>query len=239
MHPRPPRHRREARPGPGAANGNADGNGHANENGNSNGHAGGGGSGNAPRRPPGPSTGPALIVVGVAALVLILGGIGAALTSSGNARPPAVHSLPTAAGATIKATPGRAALGPIVRTGEPPDDILNVVALPEGTTTKAGSATDNGVGLYDHSLSFTVGVSEQRVIDFFRAELRALKWQVISQGPPPHGAAGYEIVGQHPSSDGYEWEIGVTIAPTTFGSGARTAVETTPFTLRLFAVTGD
>jgi hypothetical protein len=180
-----------------------------------------------------------LIVVGIAALVLIVGGIGAALTSSGNARPPSVHSLPTAAGATITAVPGRSALGPIISGGEPPDDILNVVALPKGTTVKGGSATDNGVGLYDRSLTLTAPVTEQRVIDFFRAELRALKWQVISQGPPPHGAAGYEIVGQHPSSDGYEWEVGVTIAPTTFGTGARAAIETTAFTLRLFAVTGD
>jgi hypothetical protein len=103
---------------------------------------------------------------------------------------------------------------------------------------KAGSATDNGIGLYDHSLTFAAGVSEQRVIDFFGAELKAFKWEVVSQGPPPHGAAGYRIVGQHPSSDGYEWEIGVTVAPTTFGSGSG-ASDTTSFTVRLFAVTDD
>jgi len=178
-------------------------------------------------------------VVGIAALVLLAGGIGAALTSSGNARPASPRSLPTAAGATIRATPGRGALRPVIVAGEPPDDILNVVPLPEGTTVKTGSATDTGVGIYDRSLSFAVPVSEQRVIDFFRAELRALKWELLSQGPPPHGAPGYQIVGQHASSDGYEWEIGVIVDPTTFGTGSHASAESTPFTLRMFAVTGD
>ena len=55
----------------------------------------------------------------------------------------------------------------------------------------------------------------------------------------PHGTPGYRIVGQHPSSDGYEWEIGLTVAPTTFGSGAGQPLDTTSFTVRLFAVTDD
>ncbi|HEY5250212.1 MAG TPA: hypothetical protein VIJ09_01025 [Acidimicrobiales bacterium] len=191
-----------------------------------------------PRRPPGPSTRPALIPVGIAALVLLIGGIGAALTTSGSARQSPSHRFPTVRAAGIKAVPGRGALGPIVTAGQPPSDILNVVPLPAGAQVKNGSKVNNTIGLYDHSLSFTIPVSEQKVITFYRAELRALKWQLVSQGPPPHGVVGYQIVGQHPSSDGYEWEVGVTITPTTFGAGTGTA-ETTPFTLRLFAVTDD
>jgi hypothetical protein len=176
--------------------------------------------------------------VGIAALVLLIGGIGAALTTSGSARQSPSHRFPTVRAAGIKAVPGRGALGPIVTAGQPPSDILNVVPLPAGAQVKNGSKVNNTIGLYDHSLSFTIPVSEQKVITFYRAELRALKWQLVSQGPPPHGVVGYQIVGQHPSSDGYEWEVGVTITPTTFGAGTGTA-ETTPFTLRLFAVTDD
>jgi hypothetical protein len=177
--------------------------------------------------------------VGIAALVLIAGGISAALTDSGSAQPAAAHSMPTARGATITAVPGRRKLTSIISGGQPPSDILNVVPLPRGTNVTVGSAVDNTLGLYDHSLSFTVSAPEQRVIDFYRAELKLLKWQLVSQGPPTGGAAGYRIVGQHPSSDGYEWEIGMTVAPTTFGSGAQSAVQTTSFTLRLFAVSDD
>ncbi|HXQ62215.1 MAG TPA: hypothetical protein VN796_07770 [Acidimicrobiales bacterium] len=189
-----------------------------------------------PRRPPGPSTRPAFIVLGVAVVVLLFGFIGALVTGGGSTPTAPVTSLPTAKGAGITAVPGRHALSPIVIEGQPPDDILAAVALPKGAAAKPGSGTNNGIGLYDHSLSFTVGASEQRVIGFFRAELPALKWQIVSQGPAPKGTPGYRIVGQHPSSDGYEWEIGVTVAPTTFGTGSA-AAESTSFALRLFAVT--
>jgi hypothetical protein len=74
------------------------------------------------------------------------------------------------------------------------------------------------------------------VIDFYRAELPAEGWKVISQGPP-HDAPGFEFLGQMSGSDGYSWEIGVTVSPTEFPTGlASTATGVTPFTLRLFAV---
>jgi hypothetical protein len=190
------------------------------------------------RRPPGPSTRPAFIVLGVALVVLLFGFIGA-LVTGGGAKPAApLTSLPTARGAGITAVAGRRALAPITKGGQPPGDILDAVALPLGAVVTPASATNNGIGLYDHSLSFTTGVSEQRVIAFFRAELPALKWQIVSQGPAPKPTPGYRIVGQHPSGDGYEWEIGVTVAPTTFGTGPG-APETTSFSLRLFAVTDN
>jgi hypothetical protein len=211
-------------------------------NGNGNGNGNGRGAagydvGPPVGRPPGPKVRLAMIPVGIAALVLIAGGISSAVQSSGSDAPPVSRSVPTVKGAGVKAVPGRRALRPIVSGGQPPEDILNVIPLPEGSRVKGGSATNNGIGLYDHSLSFKVGVSEQKVITFFRAELKALKWQQVTEGPPPHGAPGYQIVSQHPSSDGYEWELGVTISPTTFATGS--TAQTTPFTMRVFAVTDD
>jgi hypothetical protein len=191
------------------------------------------------RRGAGPSTRPALIVVGIAAFVLLIGGIGAAFTSSGSAQPTPARSIPTAKGAGMTAVPGRPDLKTLMIGGQPPGDIVNLVPVPEGSVVTVGSATNNGIGLYDHSLSFTLPVSEQKVITFFGVELKALKWQIVSTGPAPKGTPGYRIVGQHPSSDGYEWEIGVTVAPTTFGTGAGQALDTTSYTLRLFAVTDD
>ena len=192
-----------------------------------------------PRRRAGPSTKPALIVLAVAVVVLLLGFIGALATGSGSKPDTPLASLPTAKGAGITATPGRHALSPIVTAGQPASDILNAVALPKGSAVKTGSATNNGIGLYDHSLSFAISVSEQQVISFYRAELPALKWQIVSQGPAPKGTAGYRIVGQHPSSDGYEWEIGVTVSPTTFVGGSGSSKQSTAFTVRLFAVTDN
>ena len=51
-----------------------------------------------------------------------------------------------------------------------------------------GSAIDRGVELYDRSLRFEVPRSEQDVITFFRAELPALHWRRLSQGPTGTGA---------------------------------------------------
>jgi hypothetical protein len=214
----------------------------AGETGNGNGN--GNGRGNVPDnegpplgRPPGPRVRLAMIPVGIAALVLIAGGISSAVQSSGSDQPAPSSSIPTVKGAGVKAVPGRKALGPIISGGQPPQNILNAIPLPEGATVKTGSATDNGIGLYDHTLSFTVGVSEQKVISFFRAELKALKWQQVTEGPASHGAAGYQIVSQHPGSDGNEWEIGVTVSPTTFATGS--TAQTTPFSMRVFAVSDD
>ncbi|HVC70579.1 MAG TPA: hypothetical protein VNC61_10040 [Acidimicrobiales bacterium] len=206
--------------------------------GNGHGSSASGPAASLPGRPHGPSTRPALIVLAVAVGVLLVGFIGALATGGGSKPTAPLTSLPTAKGAGITAIPGRRALSPIVVGGQPADDILDAVALPKGATVTPGSATNKGIGLYDHSLSFVIAGSEQRVIDFFRAELPALRWRIVSQGPPPKATPGYRIVGQHPSSDGYEWEIGVTVAPTTFASGAGSR-ETTSFVVRLFAVTDN
>ena len=191
------------------------------------------------RRPPGPSAKPALIPIGIAALVLIGGGIGAVLTTSSGAPPATKAGFPTAAGAGLHAVSAATALRPIVTGGEPPADVTGAVALPGDAAAVAGSAVNQTTGLYDHSLSFTAPVSEEQLISFYRAELRAEKWQIESQGPPPHGAAGYRLVAEHPGSDGYEWQLGVTVSPTTFGSGPTAASDTTSFTLRLFAASDD
>jgi hypothetical protein len=185
-----------------------------------------------PPRPPGPSTRPAMVVIAIAAVVLLVGGIGAALTSSGGSTNPRPGKLHTASGATITAVADGGAFRPIESAGQPPADVLDAIVLPEGASVRSKSATDNGVGLFDRSLSFQIGVTQSRVIDFFRAELEAFRWQLVSQGPASNDP-GYRIVGQHPSSDGYEWEIGVTVEPSTFG---RTSL-VTAFTIRLFVVT--
>ncbi len=100
------------------------------------------------------------------------------------------------------------------------------------------SAIDRGVELYDRSLRFEVPASEQDVITFFRAQLPALHWRRLSQGPTGTGATQYLILEQHPASDGHEWDLGVTVSPTVFGGVAARAPSagTTSFTLRLYSV---
>lgn len=170
---------------------------------------------------------------------MIVGTVASGLAGGGKPVP-ASSSVPTAKGSPLRAVTGRTELSAIISDGLPPSDIVAAIALPSGATAVSGSALSNGIGYYDHSLGFTLRASEQDVIEFFRDELPALSWHVLSQGPPS-GGAGYQIIAEHPGSDGYEWELGTTVDTETFPatSGGVSSAGTTPFTLRLFEVTDD
>jgi len=192
-----------------------------------------------PRRPPGPSTRPALVVVGIALLVTILGTVASGLVGQPGPAP-SQPKVSTAKGSPLKAVSSQRALSSITSGGLPPSDVLEAIALPSGYVVSRGSQTNEGVGLYDRSLGFSVTTSEQKVIEFFRAQLPADLWNVLSKGESGSNGA-YRIVAQHPSSDGYEWELGVTIGPETFrsGSAGSSNVGSTPFSLRLFEESDD
>jgi hypothetical protein len=202
------------------------------------------------RRPPGPSTKPALIVLGLILLIFLLGLVLELLSGSQSRPTAAPTSIATARGAVLQAVPARPLLKAITVVGQPPDDLLNALAVPRGATPVPGSAVDRGVELYDRTLRFEVPASEQDVISFFRAQLPAQHWRRLSQGPAAK-VPGYQILEQHPASDGHEWEIGVTVSPTAFStaptpsgrtpsgptpSGPTPSADTTSFTLRLFSV---
>jgi hypothetical protein len=204
-----------------------------------NGHGRGSGarvSGPRSGRPAGPSTKPALIVLGLMAFLFVLGVV-LEILSGHQSRPlPAPTSIATAPGAVLHAVPARPLLKAIVIPGQPPDDLLNALAVPQAAAPVASSAVDRGVELYDRSLRFEVPATQHDVIAFFRAELPALHWRQLSQGPAGKVPGGYQILDRHPASDGHEWEVGVTVDPTFFPSGASGGRGVTDFTLRLFSV---
>jgi hypothetical protein len=192
------------------------------------------------RRPPGPSTKPALVVLGIILALFLLGLVLETVSGTQSRPTPTPTSIATAGGAGLQAVPARPLLGAIVTPGEPPDDLLDALAVPAGSSAVAGSSIDRSVELYDHSLRFALDATDAKVITFFRAELRALHWKRLSDGPTSGG--DYQILEQHPASDGHEWELGVTVAPTVFaspssgGAGSVPPTGTTAFTFRLFAV---
>jgi len=207
----------------------------------SNGHGPGSGGGDvgplplARRRLPGPSTKPALVVLGLAVALFGLG-VGLELASGTQSRPTASpSSIATARGAVLHAVPSRPLLKTIVVAGQPPDDLLDALAVPQGSAPVPSSAIDQGVEAYDRSLRFEVPSTQQNVITFFRAQLPSQHWKLLNQGP---ASGGYRLLEQHPASDGLEWELGVTVEPTVFGSAAGVGSPTsgtTAFTFRLFA----
>jgi hypothetical protein len=192
-------------------------------------------------RPPGPTARPAAVVLAVIVVVFLAGFVADLLSSGGHrsstSRSPSSPARPVA-GSGLTAEPAAQVLSPIVTPGDPPSDILGALVVPAGTKDVPRSAAQRGLGLYDASVAVEAPAAETAVLQFLRVELAAGRWSVTSAGPAPGGT--YRIIAQHPGSDGYEWELGATVSPTTFTSSVPgmsvPASGVTPFTLRLFAI---
>ena len=170
----------------------------------------------AGRRPPGPTAKPAAVVFGIILAIFLVGFVADAITSSHTSTPtPAGRPVVVAGTGGLVAESGGAVLDPIVSSSGPPTDILDATLLPRGSQAVPGSASNHALGLYDSTLTVQIPAAEQATITFFKAELAAGKWHVVSSGTD---GAGYRFIAQHPSSDGYEWELGVTLSATAFRS---------------------
>lgn len=189
-----------------------------------------------------PSLRPALLVLGLAAFILVLFGVGSALTA-GSGTPTHAGATPQTvpagrtkvAGTTLEAVPAKGELAPLVHGGTPPADVVDALPLPAGSTRVAAAPT-RGITLFSASERFTVPATQAAVVAFYRSELAAVHWKIVSVGPARGTANATEVLAQRAGSDGWYWEVGAVVSPTTFppGSTASAPTGTTPFTLRLF-----
>lgn len=178
---------------------------------------------------PGPGLRPAMLVAGIAVVLMIVFGVGAAVSNIGPTSPPPDH--PTAvSGTPLRAVPAAPALQAIEQGGEPPADIVDTVTLPAGSIV--GASAHNPANGFDAQVRFSVVASQAAVISFYRSELHRFGWHVSGSSPATGVRGGIEILGVKAGSDGWYWEIGAVVSPTTF-AGTK---NTTPFLLRLFQV---
>lgn len=170
-----------------------------------------------------------MVVAGIAVVLMLVFGVGAAVTSNGPTSPP--PSGPTAvAGTSLRAVPAAPALRSIEQGGEPPADIVDAVTVPAGSVD--GPGTRNSTNGFDAQLRFSVVGTQAAVISFYDTEMHRLGWHVSGPSPAEGVKGGVEVLGQKAGSDGWYWEMGAVVSPTTF-AGAR---DDTPFVLRLFQV---
>lgn len=181
------------------------------------------------RRTPGPSLRPALVVVGVALLLVLAFGIGAALTRN---RTPKAPEAGAVKGTGLVGQPATLALRPIEIPGTPPADVLDALALPKGAD-KVSVTKWSGSTQYSGKMSFRAGASQAALVHFFRAELHARGWSIVDVGPARGEHDAMEVLAQRASTDGWYWEAGVVVFPTTFGHGAA-AADVTQFTLEVY-----
>jgi len=175
---------------------------------------------------------PALIVGALAVVILVSFSVGAALTKT--ASPSAkVPKGPTAVpGSSLRAVSATGGLSVIETGGQPPVNVLDAITLPVGAVR--GSFTNPGEGsTFDHEVTFSVDASDGAVLGFYRAEFKHLGWRTVTSGAATH-QPGEQIVGQLAGDDGFYWQLGVIVSPSTFANGGTTNV--TRFTLRVLQV---
>ena len=164
-----------------------------------------------PLRPPTPggiSMRPAMIVLGLAVLILVVFVSIGVLSSQSPAPVRSGTAANTVAGSPLRAEPATAALAPIVSPGQPPTNIINAVSVPVGAVRMSHQDNAAGSGQYDSQVVLRSGDSQGALLDFYAADMRLQGWQVFDRGPAANDPGAVEILGKLAGSDGYYWEMG-------------------------------
>jgi hypothetical protein len=199
-------------------------------------------------RPPKRLTGigPAMTVLALAVVILLVFAIAAVVTNGGN--PTATPSRPDTPvkvpGTSLLAIPGANALKAIEQSGLPPANIVRAVSVPEGAVVVSSQSNSAGSGQYDEQVQLSVHASQLDVFNFFAAQMPAWHWSVFSKGPAQNQPGTIEVLGKQAGEDGWFWEMGAVVSPTTFGttglgSTQESTGESTQFTVRLFQVSDE
>jgi hypothetical protein len=174
-----------------------------------------------------------MIVLGLAVLILGLFAVLGIVTTHPNA-PVHTSSAPRAVpGSPLLAVPGAHALSVIVKGGEPPSDIVNAVSVPAGSVRIAQRNNSGSADQFDSQVVLRSDASQGALLTFFASAMKQQGWQIFDRGPAANDPGATEVLGKLAGSDGWYWEMGAVIAPTTFGPGAPPAGQTN-VTIRLF-----
>ncbi len=183
---------------------------------------------------------PAMVVLALAVVILaiffVLG------VTSSPAPKPAHHTVSTAAvpGSALRSEPAASLLSPVVQAGAPPANVLDAVLLPNGVTRIAHRHNNGGVSQYDAQVTFRSDATQADLITFFAAAMKLQGWQILDRGPAAHHPDTIEVLGKLAGTDGYYWEMGAIVPPTTFAAGGAGAGASgqgqTDVTIRLFQV---
>jgi len=159
--------------------------------------------------------GPALIVLGLAVL-LLLGGVVASAVTSGSDPTFTLRQVTLADGTTVPLTPAAARLHAIIGNGEPPADIIGNLGVPKESVVTGVLNSDQHTAQFDRTARLRSQLSQTEVVDVYARLLRTVGWQVIYRGPAPQGGPGAtEVLAKRGSGDGFYWETGVVVSPTT------------------------
>jgi hypothetical protein len=187
-----------------------------------------------PRPPPRPgfSLKLAMIVPGLGVLILVAF-ITAEFLTTNTVQPTKTSAHAFAVpGTPLRAEPAVHDLKVITLSGQPPGNIINATSIPQGAQRTAYQNNSEAAQEYDAQITLTIDQSQAAVENFYRKDLKKQAWQIFSTGPAEHVAGGLEVLAKKAGADGFYWELGAVISPTTFGANAP-AAGSTSFTLEL------
>jgi hypothetical protein len=192
----------------------------------------------APLRPPtsgGVSMKPAMIVLGLAVLILGVFIVAGILTSTPVQTTNTGHASSVVPGTQLLAQPAASDLKVITADGEPPSNILNAVSIPTGAVRISFQNNSAASDQFDAQIGLRSDDSQGALQAFYASDMKKQGWSVFEQGPADHVPGGTEVLGKLAGSDGFYWELGAVISRTTFGPDDPPA-GSTDFTIRLFQV---
>ncbi|TAN25204.1 MAG: hypothetical protein EPN30_05155 [Actinomycetota bacterium] len=152
-------------------------------------------------------------IVGSVVLVAMVVGTLFGLPSGGKS-----HTLPLTM-ASMNAAPYFA---PVTPSGVVPRDVLDALLIPQNSSRTGWRNYDQGNGQYDRQINILVHANLNSTKTFFSSALKNQAWKIINTHTITNG---YEILALHTGTDGYFWEVGVTMTSggSTPGLGTQSA----------------
>jgi hypothetical protein len=154
-----------------------------------------------------PRKGPALIFLGLVAVVALGGFLLAALSSSPKT-PPA--PLGQVAGSKVGAASARSLIAKIAVAGEPPANVTDAIVIPAGSTLSSFHREAENLELFAGSLTLSAPDQPSDLVNFYRLELSHEKWKLTRTDATLDGK-GSELFATIGGSDGFYWELEVTV----------------------------
>jgi hypothetical protein len=90
---------------------------------------------------------------------------------------------------------------------------MDALVVPAGASAVTRTNYDRLNGPYDRGVGFSATASSDELLNFFRFELAANHWSNRTEAPA-RGGPGTQVLARHKSSDGFYWEVGVTVRRT-------------------------
>jgi hypothetical protein len=171
--------------------------------------------------------GPVLVVLGLAVLILV-GGVVASGLSSGSNPVFALRQVTLSDGTVVALSPASVKMKAIESDDEPPADILGNLGVPTQSTVRGVVDADQHAAQFDRTVDFDSPLAQDQVIETYQKMLTEVGWKILYDGPAPQGTVGTnEVLAQKGSGDGFYWETGVVVSPTT-------SAGTTPYSVEVF-----